>query len=740
MSGPRTTRSDWWGAFAAGALVVFCCLILLRHDPLLFWNDDYELSILPVFADIARSWKEGHWPLLSPYSWVCSNLAGEFQYGTFSVFVNAAVVLIWKFPLTFSQQAAALSITHLFVLAAGAFLLARGRAFDFATSIFVSLVAALNGWIICWGATDWFGALGAFAWLPWAWWALEKSMASASRQCFGTDHRWDADATLLAAIWPAPFVYLVITGGFPYVVVMLALLIVWLSVKSLVQTRSAGAIAPMWIGVALGIGLAAPAWLALFDYIRGSAREINTASGHWQWIVPWRAWPGLVLPCWTMPWADFSSRLMPHPAAELASGLVAPVAVVSALIGRGRSFVRQMRWDLGLLLLVVLLAMMPTAGLFRWSFRWLPLFHLVLALGAAAALSTGDRPGLVALLLVGVTAVAVSVLRVAGPYPFPLTWIFLVLAGLWFVSDLLLRRSRLRRWVPAGLTAAAFLATYLCIPPNCGVPKYNLSQELLEPAPLDPDRLYLSIYPYAELTYRIGNRTGQIGQVVRPGSLSMWGGLRLVNGYSPVLAAGIAREFKFAIHGEVDWSIAEYLLRNQAGRGGLLEEMGVDGIIVAPESGLAPGSPDWQVVFTNAEGTIYHHRGPALERVRSVNWLDSLPEREFVHAKVSAIADTRNRMEADIDVPAGEHPALIKFSRPYFRGYVAKLGGRTFPVDSYRGLFPIVQLPPGLSGRLSLCYRPGWLLGGGAVSLMCAALWLAALFRARQSARRHLTR
>src|SRR5213075_3430521 len=115
------------GAIASGLIVVAFCLLLLSHDPRLFWNDDYELSILPVFTDVARSWSEGHWPLLSPYSWVCSNLAGEFQYGTFSIFVNAAVILIWKFPLTFPQQAAALSIAHLVVLAIGAFLLGRDR-------------------------------------------------------------------------------------------------------------------------------------------------------------------------------------------------------------------------------------------------------------------------------------------------------------------------------------------------------------------------------------------------------------------------------------------------------------------------------------------------------------------------------------------------------------------------------------------------------------------------------------
>ena len=164
------TAYNFFGAIAAGLIVVAFCLILLHRDPLVFWNDDYELSVLPVFADVARSWNEGHLPLLSPYSWVCSNLAGEFQYGTFSIFINAAIILIWKFSLNFSQQAAALSITHLFILAAGAFLLAHDRKLSPPLSIFVALVATLNGWIICWGATDWFGALAAFAWLPWAWW------------------------------------------------------------------------------------------------------------------------------------------------------------------------------------------------------------------------------------------------------------------------------------------------------------------------------------------------------------------------------------------------------------------------------------------------------------------------------------------------------------------------------------------------------------------------------------------
>jgi len=57
---------------------------------------------------------------------------------------------------------------------------------------------------------------------------------------------------------------------------------------------------------------------------------------------------------------------------------------------------------------------------------------------------------------------------------------------------------RLRAWAPPAVTFAVLLATYFCIPPNCGVPKYNFGQQLLDPAPLDRQRLYLSVYPEAE--------------------------------------------------------------------------------------------------------------------------------------------------------------------------------------------------------------------------------------------------
>ena len=807
------TPHSFPGAVASGIIVVLFCLILFWHNPFFFWNDDYQLSILPVFADVARSWSEGHLPLLSPYSWVCSNLAGEFEYGTFSIFVNAVVALIWKFPLTFPQQAAALSITHLFVLATGSFLLARDRlGLDYRTelplpqsspggrgrpnigdgiervqtstggeercescaisfeprlsssagrggrqscrargissiplSIFVALVAALNGWIICWGATDWFGALGAFAWFPWAWWGLERATdesLSHMRQRFA-DLNWGRIAAA------ALFVYLLVTGGFPYTVLMLLVLVVWLSIRSLVQSRSFMSIWPMLLAVALGFGLSAPACLAIFDYVHGSARELQDTSAHWQWITPWRALPGFILPCWTVNWTNFYTRLMPHTATELTSGLVAPVALVAGFIWRGRILVRRLKWELLLLLLVLALSMLPTASLFRWSFRWLPFFDLALALCAAEGLriltaenaetaefqtgfsasSAVKSPGIVAIALVGVTAIVMSILHVGGPYAFPLTWIFLGLAALWALLEFVLHGSRLRDWIPAGVTFAALLTTYLCIPPNVSVPKFNLSQKLLEPSPLDQARLYLSVYPPPEFDYRVENKPGPIGQILRPGSTSMWARLRFVNGYSPISPAGVGRQFHFGTHGEIDPDVANDLLREQAGADGKLAQLGVDGIVIAREVEVDPQpASEWKMVFANDEGRVFHRRGPPFARVRSIATVDARTGEQFSAATISRINESRNRVEVDLDVPSGQRPALLIFSRPYFRGYQARMNNQKLTVKSANGLFPVIQIPPGTNGHLVLEYRPAWLIVGAMLACICAAILTLGLF------------
>jgi hypothetical protein len=710
------TPYNYFAALGAGLIVAAFSLLLLWHDPLLFWNDDYELSILPVFADVSRSWSEGNLPLLSPSSWVCGNLAGEFQYGTFSVFVNAAVVLIWKFPLTFPQQAAALSIAHLFVLAMGGYLLARGRNLAPPLSMMVALVAALNGWIICWGATDWFGALGAFAWLPWAWWGMERSLAPGRS-------RW-------RFLWPAPFVYLVVTGGFPYTVLMLVLLAAWLVLRSLGETRKFSSVWPLVLGVVLGFGLAAPAWLALFDYVHSSARAAQAGVEHFQWRVPAAALPALILPSWTANWADFSSRLMPHTATELACGLVSPVALLAGLIAFGRTFARTIKWEFGLLIVVLLLCMLPTVNVFRWSFRWLPMLHLVLALCAAEALRLFacsltpviKRPGVIGFILTLLLTGAASIAGANGSRAFPFIWVALGIAAAWALTEIS-SSAAVRNWAPPSVTFAALLGTYLCIPPNCGVPKYNLARELTKPGPLDRQRLYLSVYPAPEDFYRLEKEPEPFGETLRPGSTSMWGGIRLINGYSPIRPAGVAREFAFAIHGEIDPNVGNSLLEWDSGPAGILARLGVDGIIIANEVATNPQPvTEWELAVTTKEGRVFHRRGGPFPPVRSVTVIDSRPNEQFVAVEVSRIENRRNQLDADVAVPAGAGPALLTISRPFFNGYRALIGDHPLRVDSYRGLFPVVEIPAGTSGRFTMIYRPPWLVWGGSVSILCLGI------------------
>ena len=310
---------------------------------------------------------------------------------------------------------------------------------------------------------------------------------------------------------------------------------------------------------------------------------------------------------------------------------------------------------------------------------------------------------------------------------------FLGLAAIWCLSTLLLRDSEFQKWPPMMITFLALLAPYIWIPTNCGVPRYNFSQDLLKPGPLDPSRLYLSIYPWAELTYCVANKPQPVGEVLRPGSTPMWAGLHFINGYSPIRPAGVAREFQTSIHGEINPSVGGDLLSNQAGKDGELALLGVDGIVVARELDIAPQpASEWEAVLTTDEGRVFHRRAAPFARVRSITSISSRPAEQFATAIISRINDSRDRMEADIDVPSGDRPALLTFSRPYFRGYEARLGNRSLAVTSYRGLFPIVEVPADAHGRLALVYRPAWLIWGSATAAACVlVIVLAFILRGR---------
>ena len=203
----------------------------------------------------------------------------------------------------------------------------------------------------------------------------------------------------------------------------------------------------------------------------------------------------------------------------------------------------------------------------------------------------------------------------------------------------------------------------------------------------------------------------------------MWARLRFVNGYSPIRPAGVARQFASLIHGEIDLSMASWLLTNEAGSAGLLARIGIDGIVVAREVSFIPQPPsEWILALETDEGRVFHRRGEPIPTVRSFD-LDG----QHPTANVSRVRESRNSSSASIAV--GEQPALITFSRPFFRGYQARVGGHQLVVNSYRNLVPVVEVPAKTNGRLVVRYQPAWLIIGAALAIISGAIWIvSALF------------
>ena len=116
---------------------------------------------------------------------------------------------------------------------------------------------------------------------------------------------------------------------------------------------------------------------------------------------------------------------------------------------------------------------------------------------------------------------------------------------------------------------------------------------------------------------------------------------------------------------------------------------------------------------------MFHRRGAPLATVRSISSIDSRPNEQFIPATLANVDNSRNRVQVDVDVPNGNMPALLTFSRPYFRGYKARVADQELTVTTYRGLFPVVEVPGGTRGRLTLSYRPAWLVWGSALAFIC---------------------
>ncbi len=682
--------------------------VQLLRDPTFFWCTDGQAQFAPWYHEVVRSWHDGEWPLLSRNSWCAGNLAGEFQCGTFSPVFNALLVAIWALPLSIPLKVATLSIVHLMWMAMGVFLLGRLRGLTAPLATAAALATSLSGWVIAWAATDWIPYLTGFSWVPWVWWALQTATTSDS-----VWKRW---------LRPGLFVALLVTAGNAFAAVEVAIITGWLGAQAIISSRNWRALGPLAAAGVFGTGLSAPAWWLLSETLGNSTRAEWGHKLHIAWSVPWRAWPGLILPSFVTPWRDWFEAARPHASLELACGLVPVAALVAAIIFRPVELLRKLRWDLILLGVCILIVSLPSVGQFRWSYRWLPLFHLVLALTSAAALQNGiaSRAPLCGVGLVGVTWAGATLF--AGTQNVTLAlWLFGV-AVAWPVAERFLPRT-LGQWIPAAVVTLSLGATFWFVPTHAQSfkAKFSFNDGILDPAPLDPTRLYVSIHSFRE-TFESRSRPPGYGNIVRPGDTMEYAGLRFLNGYSSFSARDV--KGLFLMEGFVDPGIAKFFIGPDGER--LLLFLGVDGIVFSRDYGeLASGlGPEWKKVADAPEGVAYHREPRRFFPVKTLKFLFDRPGVPLADPVVQIIAEGRNSVTVQITPlpeiteltlgaePASRAVAPIAFVRPFLEGYQAFLNGNPVPVRSYREMLPIVELPATAGGKLELRYRPRGLTGG----------------------------
>jgi len=120
----------------------------------------------------------------------------------------------------------------------------------------------------------------------------------------------------------------------------------------------------------------------LVEYLRATDR-VN--SPQMDWVVPPLGWMGLIIPSVRTNWHTWRG-VTGHVSVELAGGFVPTIALTIVAILALRRFWKANVAEMGLLITSLAFAMSPSIGTFRWSFRWLPLVHLVLAIIGARAL------------------------------------------------------------------------------------------------------------------------------------------------------------------------------------------------------------------------------------------------------------------------------------------------------------------------------------------------------------------
>jgi membrane protein implicated in regulation of membrane protease activity len=255
-----TTASDRRATviWAAAAMVTVAVLLLvpLWFTPRFYFYGDTQIGSFGQWYHLGSELRDGHWPLIDLQRWRAGNYVAEGQWGQWN-----PLVLLISVASTFASNAMVFCTVLKVVVAVlgslGGFLLCRSYGVRREIAFVVSVALPLGGVTQYLDLTTWATGLLVWALLPWAWWAIRRTLRGRNP-------------------FPAlALCYLLVTVGYVYGTIYLALVLIGCLVDAAILREWPALLRVLGVGVCAGL-------LAVTVYLPGLLTAPVTTRGSWE--------------------------------------------------------------------------------------------------------------------------------------------------------------------------------------------------------------------------------------------------------------------------------------------------------------------------------------------------------------------------------------------------------------------------------------------------------------------------
>jgi len=665
-----------------GALAAVVCLLAaaapLLAQPNLFLTDDYATQFMPAFGEIARLLSHGQFPLVTNRLWEGGALLQEYQYAVFNP-VSLALYVIIARTGDMAVGAAIYALTHIAILAAGAYNLARALRCRPRYAFLAAVAAPLSGWIFWWGAINWIPALVSMAWQVWAWGLLLQTARRPSL------------APLAAAA-----VAMTLLSGWPFADLALVISVAAAAIIALDSSQPLRPIARVGAALAAGGLLAAPAVLPLMAYTAFAPRGASPA----QWSADLPALLGFGTPLFSATWRGFDGLLQTvrHPIVYVA--WFAPLALVNTDWRRLWKHPTD-RLLIGATLAFGLLSMAPEVWQFQYMVRLLPYFQLGILLLATRALSDPARSGWSLSRSIYVVCAETYLAICQSPESrLSLLLVGLSLAAGAWISVRLMKRDG-RAWTLFALVfgLAAFESTAWTV---AATPYPRFPNRWSPPtiAAVGPGSAADGPMRYAIYQLDPEEPGADFWRSYEPGNtaLSLAGG-GSVSGYSPMDILRFQPWFCPAHFGTRCPDAATRVNAPVLATGrSILDLTGVDQVDIEQARDARAFAAGAGAAWSEARNPAGGWRFARRQASSLLTWATpgaSATVRSSTTAKI--VLDARN---------GASTPGTLVLARAWYPGWTAMLDGRPVPARQRAGVLLTVDLPPRSAGELSVSFWP----------------------------------